>query len=225
MGWKMAIAVIPLEGRTLTDVVNDVYGINEPLTAIDISAQTAINPRWRQRNALTHERFAWICDWTLVERSFKKPLALKESHSFMLHSVVNAYGFANVRDGKFLRSRQGTSDNGIPIDVGSPTPSERALVTRNAKPGQQDAAWQAWTDADKTFDQQIELTDAQGVRKTKTFEGMTHDTIGEEIVFGLMGELVGFRIDEDSPKLDAFLKAQVMRVGPAKRSLFGWLSR
>jgi len=40
-----------------------------------------------------------------------------------------------------------------------------------------------------------------------------------------MGELVGFRLDVDSPALGAFWTAPVMRLEPAKRSLFGWFSR
>ena len=225
MGWKLAVVVVPLEERALADVVSEIYQRRETLSRTEVDMLQALNPSRGQRYAIAHDRFAWICDWKVVERSFKSPLAVHTAHSFMLLSTVNSYGFATARDGKFLRNRQGEADNGITVDIGTPTECERALVSRDAKPGQEDAAWQAWTNAEKTFDTQHEITDAQGIRQTVIFDAITHDSIGESIVLGLMGELVGFRFDVDSPALEAFWAAPVMRLEPAKRSIFGWLAR
>ena len=214
MGWKLAVVISKLERRTLGAFVDEVYGAPQTLMPSDVAVDRALYPpKLGHRYALAHDGFGWIVDWKLIDRTFKKPLPVKTPvWTFGLHSVVNWYGFSAQNNGAFLRSRSGEADNGIVVDIGTPSATERALVAACGKPGQEALAWDTWCDAQKSFD---------GV-----YEHTTHDSIGEEVVFGLLNEVVGFGLDIDSPALDAFLTAGVMTIERAKgKSIFSWLSR
>lgn len=58
---------------------------------------------------------------------------------------------------------------------------------------------------------------ASGCHAGASFEGAveehtTHDLIGEEVVFGLLEELTGFRMDVESPKATGFDNAPVLQI-------------
>jgi hypothetical protein len=214
MGWKLAVVIARLEGRALGPFVDEIYDAPQTLAPCDVSTSQALYPdKLSERYALAHDGFGWVFDWKLTERALTAPVPINRPvWSFILHSVVNAYGFAAQADAKFVRCRTGDSDGGVTVDVGTPSPAERTLVAACGKPGQEALAWSTWTDASKSFD---------GV-----YEDTTHDGMGEEIVFGLMNDLLGFRLDRDSPAADEFVNARVMRIErPKGKSLFGWFSR
>jgi hypothetical protein len=212
MGWKLAVVVAPLEGRALEDFVDEIYGGPQTLAPSDVCADAALYPDDQaERFALAHEGMGWVFDWDLITRAFARPLPIKgRAFAFVLHSVVNWYGFAELKNGAYLRCRAGDSDNGIMIEEGEPSVEEAALVTAFAKPGEEvTAAWATWIGARASFD---------GV-----YENMTHDGMGEDVVFGLMQHALGFRLDHDAPACDAFREARVMRImTPPKRKRFGW---
>jgi hypothetical protein len=200
MGWKLAVVISPFGGRDLQSFVDEIYGRPQPLTPCDLRAGRAFFPTEHKRGefyALSHEGFGWIFDWKTIERTFQVPLPTRmPTWTFALHSVVNGYGFSAQRDGAIVRARSGSSD-GIDINFGTPSAAERALVGACGKSGQEALAWETWLDDSKSFD--------------GAYEGITHDLIGEPVVFGLINELVGFRIDEESPATSAFEDAPVAR--------------
>lgn len=201
MGWKLPIVMTHADGRTLQAFVDDAYGSRLRLEECTKSAIEALDPSLLEAFALTFEGFHWIFDWTLSERSIKKPAPVTYPvWVFFLHSVVNGYGFSRQADGAIVRSRLGNgSDDQIQIDQGEPSATERALVAHCAKPGHEDAAWHAWHNTATSFSGKFD-------------DETTHDLIGEDVVFGLMDELTGFRFDAESPLSDAFERARVFKI-------------
>lgn len=201
MGWKLPIVMTRAEERTLQAFVDDAYGAPKRLEGCPKNVSEVFNPGLFESFALTHGGFHWIFDWSLSERSISKPVAVSYPvWVFFLHSVVNGYGFSTQVGGTIVRSRLGNgSDDQIQIDQGEPSAVERALVARFANPGQEDVAWSTWRNTETSFSGPIE-------------EHTTHDLMGEDVVFGLMEELTGFRIDMDSPQTDAFEAAGVTQV-------------
>ncbi len=203
MGWKIAAAVARAEGQTLQQFVDAVYGSPRLLRQSDKTADSASCPGLTEGFAMTHGGFHWGFDWRLVGGTTRTYAPLPVSFpvwTFGLHSVTNAYAFSVQTNGAFERSRAGAGDeDSIDADVGTPSPVERTLVASFAAPGEEDQAWRVWTHTDTSF------TDRRG-------DFTTHDLMGEEVVFGLMKALTGFRVDEDGPAADAFLAAPVMEV-------------
>jgi hypothetical protein len=203
MGWKIAAAVARADDQTLQQFVDAVYGTPKFLKESSKTADEASYPGLTEGFAMTHAGFHWGFDWRLVggmTRSYV-PLPVRfPVWTFALHSVTNAYSFSVQTNGAFERFRAGAGDDDtIDADIGVPSGAERALVASFAVSGAEDEAWRVWTHTDTSF------TDHRG-------DFTTHDLMGEEIVFGLMKALTGFRIDEDDPAVDAFLAASVMEV-------------
>lgn len=210
MGWKLAIVVAPLQGRDLQAAVDDLYGAPQILEPSDRAVREAIHPDGEARYALAHDGLAYVFDWSLVTRALDKPIPVKSRlWTFALHSVVNLYGFSVQEGGAYLRCRSGSADDGIIADFGAPTPLERTLVAAQASPNEEPDAWQAWCDDHATFGGE---------------EEMAHDTLGEEVVLGLLEDLTTFRLDQSSPAATAFNEARVMTLVPTKsKSLLGRL--
>ena len=214
MGWRLAVAISRLGGRDLSDLIDEIYGSPQQLLPSEISAAQALYPRNRRnRYALAYEGFGWIFDWKLFPHVLKRPLPIKPLLStFVLQSTVNWYGFSIQEDGAFLRCREGDTDNGITNDDGTPSAAERALVAAQGKPEQGSLAWNAWCDASTSFD--------------GTFDSVRHDVMGEGVVFGLMKELVGFRLDEASPHEAAFMSTPVLSIMKSRpKTAISWLFR
>lgn len=203
MGWKIAAAIARSEGQTLQQYVDAVYGTRKVLKQCEKSAGEASYPGLTQGFAMTHAGFHWAFDWRLVGGLTRTPAPLPVKFrvwTFALHSVTNGYGFSVQDNGVFVRVRSGAGDDDtIDADLGAPSPAERTLVTGFAKPGEEAKAWRVWSNTGLSFE------DRHG-------NETTHDLMGEEVVFGLMNELAGFRIDEESPAADAFLAARVMEI-------------
>ena len=212
MGWKIAAIVLPAAGRPLQACVDAAFGKPQQLRTCAKTAGNAIYPRLSERFALSFGGFNWIFNWGLVERAFKTPLPFDGTvWTFALHSVTNGYGFALQEGGKIVRARSGAGDNDtIDVEVGEPLHEERSLVATFAAEGQEDESWTAWCNTGVTFDGK--------------YENMTHDGMGEEVVFGLMKAFTGFRIDEESVTVDAFCATpalEVVRAGGILSNLFG----
>lgn len=67
-----------------------------------------------------------------------------------------------------------------------------------AKPGQEAEAWSTWCDGARSFNGK--------------YEDMTHDAMGEDVVFGLFEALVGFHPADDTPIATAFCEARTMEI-------------
>jgi hypothetical protein len=51
--------------------------------------------------------------------------------ALVLHSVVNLFGYAYYEQGKLVRVRAGSAEDGIIVDKGEPMPEERPLFARS----------------------------------------------------------------------------------------------
>jgi hypothetical protein len=100
MGWKLAVAIARLEGRTLQSYVDEVYGTPQTLKESDIPADDALyRTRAPRELALAYEGHGWIFDWKLVERSFDKPIAVQYPVStfILLHCKLLRFLITNER--------------------------------------------------------------------------------------------------------------------------------
>lgn len=214
MGWKLAIVLSKLDGRSLEAFVAEIYGKPQKLSPSGVGVDSAFYPRdTKDRYALSYAGCGWIFDWELVDRVFDAEDALKTSAatwSFVLHSGMNMYGFAKHEKGAFVRCRWGSHEDGIARDVGEPLPLERATVTASAKPGSEEAAWAAWMDVTKSF--------------AGTYDEYTHDVVGEDVVMRLIAEATGFRMDMDNATAIKLWETEVLAIEKERRSgspLFG----
>ncbi|RBP11408.1 hypothetical protein DFR50_116103 [Roseiarcus fermentans] len=98
-----------------------------------------------------------------------------------LHSVVNLWGFAVLRDGVALRRKAGSADDGTFEDFGAPLPEERELLARSTLDGEGRRVYR--------------LPDFAG-------EAMSEDQVGEEYVFRIFERLTGQRPDTGETLLD-----------------------
>ena len=98
-----------------------------------------------------------------------------------LHSVVNLWGFAVFRNGRALRRKAGSADDGTFEDWGSPLPEEEDLLANS-------------------------LLDVDGERIYRLpqlpDEELTEDQVGEEYVFKIFERFAGERPDTGATLLE-----------------------
>lgn len=147
---------------------------------------------------------AWIFDWPLVMNVIDKGYAGAEDATFyLLMSTTNLYGFARYEKGKEIRRRAGSSDDGIYTDNGEPDLVERKELERLAAFASPQERLDVWTDAEQV----LEGPDDE----------LTHDVLGEEMVFALMGAQTGARFDEPSEAGDALIEKTVFSIKKPKK--------
>lgn len=215
MGWKLAIAVTGLGGGKLEEAVSQIYGAPRRLVACPETIDSALYPADQSiAYAAAIGAHALLIDWPLVldvlDNGFSK---LADAQFYLLQSTTNLYGFAKYRGGRELRRRGGAADDGLYVNAGTPFDTEREVLSTLCRPDQRKQAWAAWNDPNLTFDA------ADG-------ETYTHDTVGEEVVFALMEQDLGFRLDMDSPGFEDIDRRPVLQVvGDAPVPRLKWWQR
>lgn len=209
MGWKLAIAVFPLKGRSLEKAVFDFYGTKRNLEPSAETVERVLYPK-DQKIAYACEQGgrAWIFDWPFVLNVFDKGFAGGEDALFyLLQSTTNLYGFARYESGTERRRRAGSSDDGIYVDNGELDSAERREIVKLAGFADEAEALKVWMDSEHV----LEGPDDE----------LTHDALGEEIVFALMESHTGVRFDQPSEEGDALFEKAVLSI--KKPKLFGIL--
>jgi hypothetical protein len=214
MGWKLAVVIAKLDSLSLESFLEELYASPVTLEPSDVLVDSAFYfyERLSQRFAWEHRGLGWIVDWKLVESSFKQPL--KTTHplwTFGLQSTVNWYGMSQQAGGEFIRSKSGSSDDGIVTDVGEPGDVERQFVSAFSKAGEEDVAMAAWRDSEITFDGK--------------YEDMTHDGMGEDVVLDLLEHVTGIPLGLDRPESRVFMQLHAMKLTLPTRSFLGRIFR
>ena len=200
MGWKIAAAITALNGRSLEAAVSDVYGRKKKLVDCDETVDTVLFPDDDNlAYALSFEGFSWVFDWPFVLNSVGDGYSGKHDLLFfMLMSITDLYGFAEYREGKEVRRRAGSADDGLYCDLGAQYSIESDVLKEHSFSDQFEQAQAAWRDPTQIFMSE----DGE----------MNHASIGEEVVFALMKEKLGFRLDMSSPLSDPFIDLKVQRI-------------
>ena len=125
----------------------------------------------------------------LVDRLFARhPKA--EIGAVTLHSVVNLWGFAVYREGREIRSKAGSSDDGTFRDFGAPLGEEAEQLACSRLEG------------------------GERVYRLPEFPGedLSEDQVGEDYVFKIFQRFTGLRPDRDEELLT--LKCAGFRLAP-----------
>jgi hypothetical protein len=207
MGWKLGCIIVPSAGDDLAAGLKRFYGGKRKLIDAGKSVEEVVTDVSSGKvHAIRHDGFDWIFDQATTERALtqKSPMA-KEATFLLLHSVVNLYRFGIAADGKWLRQRSGASDDGVIINGGPMLNAETRELQRifaHSTEKQIEAFWSSGTE-----------TLMSGA------DEYTHDSVGENVVFAVMKNMVGFRLDEPSSPAELFNAQPVYEV--KKAGLFG----
>lgn len=208
MGFKIAALTAPAGETSLEDFVAAVLGHPVSLQDTALTVENILMDNETHACAINGQY--WVFDWALIgDWIDTPPLFGSPCVAFMLQSAVNAYGFS-VSDGtQVLRKRVG-DESGIHIDEGPLLHAEQIALAALTPAGNAGEALAAWSCEEKSFN--------------GAWDGMTHDAIGEDIVFAMMRETVGFSLDQESDKLRRFETSPIQRVTEKKgllSKLFG----
>lgn len=114
-------------------------------------------------------------DLVSEEQIFIQKFPGAEICSFALHSVTNLWGYAVIQNGKKIRVRAGTADEGVMIDIGEPLEEEKELLA-------------------------TATVDKNGIRTYPSIhfpgERLTEDQVGEDFVFEISRRYFGNRLDQ-----------------------------
>ena len=88
---------------------------------------------------------------------------------------MNLYAYALFENNKLVRSRAGSADDGVFIDIGEPIPEERPLFAKSIVNSDGDQVWPEEYDG--------------------VVEEMDHSCMGEEFVFEISQRFFGERFD------------------------------
>lgn len=184
MGWKASTIIINKPISVEPEKLLHDLGFTNLKKIGDASFEEAINPENKTVYIGKYQDNLLICTPDLPMQFFEdnpteaeKILAGRfpssEICSIVLHSTVNLWGYAVLQNGKKVRARAGSSDDGTFVELGEPLAEEKALLGQ-AKVGK---------DGKRTY-----LSEADG-------EVMTEDQVGENFVFAICKRYFGEELD------------------------------
>ncbi|GJL95764.1 MAG: hypothetical protein DHS20C05_21690 [Hyphococcus sp.] len=200
MGWKLAIAVMSLNGRSLKGAVSDFYGKKCVLSPSDQTVETVLYPSNQNLKFACEEGGnAWVFDWPSVEKALEKRYSSTDDVSFfILHSVVNLYGFSHYRNGLEIRRRVGSSDEGIIFDTGEISENELTALKQVTGDAPIEKTLSSWNNPNELYESDE--------------EEFSHDSLGEEVVFKLIQAQTGINLSRVSERTERFLEMPVTKV-------------
>lgn len=143
MGWKLSMVVLDKSPRRygFRLLLNEL-GYTELKKVGKVTFEEAINPKEGKLYVGTYKNKTIICESHLAYDMLNSGLSLeevrlnemfsnKEVCSLVLHSGNNVWGYSVSKNGKKLRVRAGSSDDGTVIDLGSPLEEEIDLLGKS----------------------------------------------------------------------------------------------
>lgn len=142
MGWKTSMIFANSEKEVDLDALFASMGIYQ-LTKVDSELfDLVMNPKDEKIYIGKHNGNTIICMQdipleSLDIRMSRAETALSEAFdnadvvTFVLHSVVNLWGYSVVENGKKIRVRAGSSDGGTMIEFGDILPEEKGLMSQS----------------------------------------------------------------------------------------------
>lgn len=121
---------------------------------------------------------------TRVETTLHRFFPDSEICATVLHSVVNLWGYAVSVNGKKIRARAGSADNGTFIDTGEPLEEEKELLSKSK--------------IDEKGNRVYILDDFPD-------DQFSEDQVGENFVFSMFKRYTGEELDQSDDLLEALL--------------------
>jgi hypothetical protein len=128
-----------------------------------------------------------------TEKKFISLAPHSEIGAFVLHSVVNYWGYAIIQNGQKIRVKSGNGDDGVTIDIGDPLPQEEELLSKSKVDADGKRLYHLDSDSDEPY---------------------TEDQVGEEFVFQMYRRYFGEQLDHDDELIEVLCKGYSIRVKP-----------
>jgi hypothetical protein len=181
MGWKTSCIFIQNPGNVDHGKVLQTLGFEQYSTIEAEPFEVALNPKEGQVYIGTYKDCLIICTPDIplqiietqnsaLERAISSIFPKADISAFVLHSVVNLWGYTVLQNGKKIRARAGNCDDGTYLDQGDPLDAEQELLSQS------------------TLDQ-----NGQRVYyfKDDPDEAYSEDQVGENFVFALAARYTG----------------------------------
>jgi hypothetical protein len=207
MGWKTSTIIIHKPAQVDNEKLLQELGLtsltrikNEPFEAV-------INPDDRKIYIGRYKDNLLICTSDIpveliekqdsaVEKSLIRLFPGSEICAIVLHSVVNLWGYAVIRNGRKIRARAGSSDDGTFVEMGEPLDEEKELLSKS------------------TLD--------ENGNRTYVFENddepLTEDQVGENFVFAVSARYLGTELDHaDNALFETMMTGYSYQNEPSKK--------
>jgi len=184
MGWKASTIIINEPTNTDHFQLLEKLGFTSLRKIDDRPFEVVMNPNDNEVYIGTYKNNLLICAQelpmqffedheTATESTFMNLFPSSEICSIVLHSTVNLWGYAILKEGKKIRARAGSADDGTFIESGEPLEEEKEILSKS------------------TLNRQGE--------RTYLFEGddeaMSEDQVGENFVFAVCKRYFGEELD------------------------------
>lgn len=175
MGWKASTIVITKPSHINNEELLTKLGLKNLTKIQDEPFEVAIYPKDNTAYIGTYKNNLIICEPKLpmqffedneteIEKILVNEFPTSEICSIVLHSVVNLWGYSIIKNGKKLRARAGSFDDGTFVEIGEPLDEEKELLSKS------------------TIDQNGKRT---YIFEDVDDEPMTEDQVGENFVFAI----------------------------------------
>ncbi|WP_343693858.1 hypothetical protein [Chitinophaga sp.] len=142
MGWKAASLIISNVTTVDAEKLLQKMKIEQFEKIADEPYDVAIYPRAQQIYIGIYRQNLIISSWDITDPAFSKELSeyeqvltdlfpASEICTIQLHSGVNHWGYAVIRNGEKVRIRCGNADQGTIIDFGEPLEEELELLSKS----------------------------------------------------------------------------------------------
>lgn len=184
MGWKASTIIINKPAPVEPEKLLHDLGFANLKKIDDKTFDEAINPDDHEVYVGKYKDNLLICapdlpmqffedEPTEAEKALTGIFPSSEMCAIVLHSTVNLWGYAVLQNGKKIRARAGSSEDGTFVELGEPLEEEKALLS------------QAKIDKDG---QRTYTSEVDG-------EEMTEDQVGENFVFAVCKRYFGEELD------------------------------
>jgi hypothetical protein len=186
MGWKASTIIINKPTREVdNEHLLKELGFGYLTRIEDEPFEVAINPDNHKVYIGTYKDNLLICAPDIpmhffegtessTEKILNQQFPDSEICSIVLHSVVNLWGYSVTRNGKKIRARAGSSDDGTFVEFGEPLDEEKELLAKSTI-NQEGQRTYIFDDIDD--------------------EPMTEDQVGENFVFAICKRYFGEELD------------------------------
>jgi hypothetical protein len=142
MGWKASTIIINKPTQIDNETLLKELGLKNLTKIEDESFETAINPDDYKVYIGKYKDNLLICvpeipmeffedNETQTERTLNRIFPDSEICSIMLHSAVNLWGYSITQNGKKIRARAGSSEEGTFVELGEPLDEEKELLSKS----------------------------------------------------------------------------------------------
>lgn len=192
MGWKAASIIISNVTTVDAEKLLQELGFEQFTTIDDEPYDVAVYPEKCQIFIGVYKNNLIISSWEITDHSFGKELSTFEQKlsnlfpaseicTIQLHSGVNHWGYAIVKNGEKIRVRCGNADQGTIIELGEPLLEEQELLSKS------------------------EIKDGRRIYHLRDDEPYEEDQVGENFVSSIWARYTGKEFFEDEDMFEFML--------------------